>query len=381
MKRIIAILLVAILLCSPAFAIETLEGDAITIGAPAACLMEKTSGTVIYEKNSHEHLSPASVTKVMTLLLVVEELEAGRLSLEDMVTTSAHAAGMGGSQIWLEEGEQMSVHEMLKSVVVSSANDCAVALAEHIAGSEEAFVARMNQRAAELGMADTNFTNCTGLLESSDHYTCAYDIALMARELIRHDMIKDYTTIWMDTVRNGEFGLSNTNKLIRFYEGATGLKTGYTSTAGHCIAATAERDGVEYIAVILHAESSDQRFESAKTLLNYAFANYALASLRPNEALSPVRVALGAVDSVQPVYAGSETLLVEKGTAAGLEYDVSLPDTVQAPVQAGQTLGTLTVTAGDSTLAEIPIVAGGDVPRLSTWEIFLSLLGQLFGAE
>jgi D-alanyl-D-alanine carboxypeptidase (penicillin-binding protein 5/6) len=381
MKHILTVLLTAILLCSPAFAIETLEGDAITIGAPSACLMEKTSGTVIYEKNSHEHLSPASVTKVMTLLLIVEELDAGRLSLEDMVTASSYAASMGGSQIWLEEGEQISVQEMLKCVVVSSANDCAVALAEHIAGSEEAFVARMNQRASELGMADTNFTNCTGLLESSEHYTSAYDIALMSRELIRHDVIKDYTTIWMDTVRNGEFGLSNTNKLVRFYDGATGLKTGYTSKAGHCISATAERDGVEYIAVILHGESSDQRFESAKTLLNYAFANYTLASLRPDEALPPVLVELGKVNSVQPVYQGSEAVLVEKGNAAGLEYTISLPDSIKAPVQEGQQLGTLTVTSGGASLAEIPIVAGGEVSRLNTWEIFLSLASRLFGAE
>ncbi|MCD7769898.1 MAG: D-alanyl-D-alanine carboxypeptidase, partial [Oscillospiraceae bacterium] len=255
MKKLLAVILAAVLLTEPALAVEKLEGDDITISSPYAVLMESSTGQVIYEKESHEHCSPASVTKVMTMLLVVEAVEAGNISLDTVVTASANAASMGGSQIWLEQGEQMTVGEMLKCVAVVSANDCAVALAELVSGTEEAFVQRMNQRAAELGMEDTHFTNCTGLLDDDEHYTSAYDIALMSRALISHDMIKDYTTIWMDTIRDGEFGLSNTNKLIYYYDGATGLKTGFTSKAMYCLAATAERDGVEYIAVVLHADT------------------------------------------------------------------------------------------------------------------------------
>ncbi|HHU22191.1 MAG TPA: D-alanyl-D-alanine carboxypeptidase [Clostridiales bacterium] len=379
MKRTIAFLLFAALLCSPVLAIETLQEDAITIPVPSAVLMEKSTGELIYAKKPHEKLSPASITKIMTLLLVVEEIENGNLSLNDTVTASAYAAGMGGSQIWLEEGEQMSVEDMLKCVAISSANDCSVALAEHICGSEEAFVARMNQRAAELGMKNTHFTNCTGLLDNSSHYTSAYDVALMSRELIRHDIIKKYTTIWMDTVRNGEFGLTNTNRLVRFYEGTTGLKTGFTSKAMHCLAATAERDGVEYIAVVMHGATSTDRFESAKTLLNYAFANYALASLRAPEALPPVYVELGQVNSVQPVYDGKEAALVKKTELSNLEYSMELCESVRAPVTKGQSLGTLTVTMGGKPLAEVPIVAGDDVEKLSRWQIFRGLLDMMSG--
>lgn len=379
MKRVVAFFLFAAVLCLPALAIETLPEDAITIPVPSAVLMEKTTGEVIYAKNAHEKLSPASITKIMTLLLVVEEIEKGNLSLDDMVTASAHAASMGGAQIWLEEGEQLSVEDMLKCVAVSSANDCSVALAEHIAGSEEAFVARMNQRAAELGMKNTHFTNCTGLLDNSSHYTTAYDVALMSRELISHDMIKKFTTIWMDTVRNGEFGLTNTNKLVRFYEGTTGLKTGFTSKAMHCLSATAERDGVEYIAVVMHGATSTDRFESAKTLLNYAFANYTLASLRMPEALPPVHVELGQVNSVQPVYAGKETALVKKSELSNLEYSLDLCKSVRAPVEKGQPLGTLTVTMNGKVLAEVPIAAGDGVEKLSRWQIFKGLLNKMTG--
>jgi len=381
MKKILSFALAAVLLMGSAGAVhKPAEGD-IALEAPSAVLMEKTTGEILYEKNAHDRLQPASVTKVMTMLLVVEELEKGNLSLEDVVTGSAHAAGMGGSQIWLEEGERLTVHEMLKCVAVVSANDCAVALAEHIAGSEEAFVARMNQRAGDLGMADTHFTNCTGLLESPEHYTSAYDVALMSRELILHDLIKDYTTIWMDTIRDGQSMLSSTNKLIYYYEGATGLKTGYTSSAMHCLAATAERDGVEYIAVVMHAPTSDQRFESAKALLNYAFANYALVSARPAEALPPVYVELGEYSSVQPVLQGAETLLVDKGDAARLEYAVALPEKLTAPVSEGQVLGSVTVSAGGETLATLPLTAGSDVGRLSRWDIFRALLKRLTGGD
>ncbi len=380
-KRILSFLLAACLLTTPALAVDTLPEDAITIQAPYAVLMEKSTGTVIYEKASHERCPPASVTKVMTMLLVAEAVEAGTIRLDQTVTASETACSMGGSQIWLEPGEQMSVSEMLKCVAVVSANDCAVALAELIAGSEEAFAQRMNQRAAELGMKDTHFTNCTGLYDDDDHYTSAYDIALMSRALIAHDMIKEYTTVWMDSIRDGAFDLSNTNRLIYGYEGATGLKTGFTSKAMYCLAATAERDGVEYIAVILHGQTSPQRFEDARTLLNYAFANYGLASLRPGEALPPVRVHLGRADCVQPVYTGDEYLLMEKGSLQQLSYETDLAPELSAPVYQGQSLGTLTVKAGDQVLARIDIVAADAVERLGFWAVYGRLMGMLIGMK
>ena len=381
MKKIIAVLLVLLLLTGPAMALDTLEDDDITISAPAAVLMEKTTGTVLYEKDAHTHYSPASVTKIMTMLLIVEALESGAITKDQMVTTSAQAASMGGSQIWLEEGESMSVSEMLKCVAVVSANDCAVALAELLCGTEEAFVKRMNERASELGMKDTHFTNCTGLLDDDDHYTSAYDIALMSRELIKHDLIKEYTTIWMDKVRNGEFGLSNTNKLIFYYDGATGLKTGFTSKAMYCLSATAERDGVEYIAVVLHVPTSQERFESAKTLLSYAFANYSLVTLRPNEAIPAVQVELGTEDSVQPVYDGSEYCVWEKGAATNLQYDVELDESVKAPVAEGQQLGMVTVRSGDTVIAKVSLVSDRSVDRIGYWQIYFSQLLGIIGLK
>lgn len=379
MKKIISALLAACLLLTPAYGIETLGEEAITIPAPYAVLMEKSTGTIIYEKSAHERCSPASVTKVMTMLLVMEALEQGTLSADTMVTASAAAASMGGSQIWLEQGERMSVSEMLKCVAVVSANDCAVALAEQIAGTEEAFVQQMNQRARELGMEDTNFTNCTGLHDDDMHYTSAYDIALMSRELLKHEAIKEYTTIWMDTIRNGEFGLSNTNKLIYYYDGATGLKTGFTSKAMYCLAASAEREGVEYIAVVLHAETSADRFESAKTLLSYGFANYALVSLRPTEALPPIPVELGTAASIQPVYQGAEYLLEEKGTAYALSFETELAQTVTAPVSQGQVLGTLTVWDGEEILTQVDIVSPVEVEKLTFWNVYGSLICRILG--
>ena len=276
MRRFICAALAALYLTIPALAVETLPEESFSLSCTAAVLMERQTGTVLYEKEAHRHLSPASVTKVMTLLLVAEAVESGAVSPDDPVTASRRAASMGGSQIWLEEGEVMTVAEMTKCVAVVSANDCAVALAEALCGSEEAFVARMNRRAEELGLSDTHFTNCTGLFEDAEHYTCAYDIAVMSRELLKHEFVRQYTTLWQDTIRSGEFGLTNTNKLVRHYNGCTGLKTGFTSTAMYCLAASAERGGVEYIAVILHGETSQLRFDAARTLLDYAFANYTL---------------------------------------------------------------------------------------------------------
>ena len=374
MKKLISILLSAVLLLC---VLPAVRAEGLDVPAPSAILMDAATGTVLYEKNADEKLPPASVTKIMTLLLVMEALDSGRIGWDDMVTASEAAAAKGGSQVYLEVGEQMSMDEMLKSVVVSSANDCATALAEHVAGSEAAFVEKMNARAAELGMENTHFVNCTGLDDgenASEHLTTARDIAIMSRELLTHEEIKKYTTIWMDTVRNGQFGLSNTNKLVRFYEGTTGLKTGYTSTAGHCLSASAQRDGMELIAVVLHCESSTDRFRSAKALLDYGFANYALADTRPEEPLQPVRVILGEESTLMPVLQQTAPILIEKGELAGITKTVTLCQEVEAPVEAGQQLGTLTLSTATRTLAEIPIIAPQAVEKLTIWELAARLL-------
>ena len=381
-QRIISVLLAGLLLLGLVPAVHAAGPD---IAAPSAILMDAATGTVLFEKNAHEKLAPASVTKVMTLLLVMEALESGRISWGDTVTASDHAAGKGGSQVYLEPGEQMSMDEMLKSVVVSSANDCATALAEHIAGSEDAFVEMMNARAAELNLTDTHFVNCTGLDDepsAAEHLTSAHDIAVMSRELLKHDDIRKYTTIWMDTVRGGKFGLSNTNKLVRFYEGTTGLKTGYTSAAGHCLSASAKRDGIELIAVVLHCASSTDRFQSAKALLDYGFANYALISAEPPEELSPIRVRLGTQNALTPVLQQSAPILIDKAVQAQVTKTVVLEPELEAPVEAGQQVGTMTVAAGDKTLAEIPIVAAESIPRLTLWDLTVQLLRRLcMGSE
>lgn len=350
------------------------------ISAPSAILMEKSTGQVLYEQDAHARLAPASVTKVMTLLLVMEALDDGRITWDDTVTASAAAAAKGGSQIYLEENEQMPLRDMLKSVVVSSANDCACALAEHIAGSETAFVAMMNERAEQLGMTDTHFVNCTGLDDGADageHLTSAYDIALMSRALLQHEEIKQYTTIWMDTVRNGTFGLSNTNKLVRFYDGTTGLKTGFTSGAGYCLSASAERGGMELIAVVMHCDTSAHRFESAKALLNYGFSNYALVTPAPPEDIPAVPVTLGHTESIIPVLKDTNSILIDKAKASSVQSSVTVDDGVTAPVEKGQQLGLLRVTAGDETIAEIPLVAPEAVAALTWWDVMGRMLRAL----
>ena len=381
MKQLAAALLAAAFLILPARAAEQSAAGAAA-GAPAvdagaAVLMEKETGTILYEQNPHDKLEPASVTKVMTLLLVLEAVDDGRLALDDMVSVSAHAASMGGSQVYLKEGEQMSVDDMLKAVAVVSGNDAAVALAEHLAGSEEAFVSLMNQRAAELGMADTCFVNCTGL-PAAGHLTSAHDIAVMSRALLQHPRIRDYTTIWMDSIRGGQFQLANTNKLIRFYEGATGLKTGSTDSAGYCLSASAEREGMELIAVVLKADTSEQRFEGAKSLLNYGFATYTLTDVYPGQALPPVDVLLGEADTVQPVLARSSRILVEKARLNDVTAQLRLCEDVEAPVEAGQKLGELTVSVGGQARESIPIVADRAVARLTIPGIFSRFLRTLF---
>ena len=373
MKRTAAIILSLILL-APCSALAT---EDISVNAPCAVLMEESTGTILYAKGENEERAPASVTKVMTLLLIAEAVDSGAISLDDTVTATARAASMGGSQIWLEAGEQMSVSEMIKCVAVVSANDCAVALAEHLCGSEEVFIARMNERAAELGLQHTNFTNCTGLFDDPEHYTSALDIAVMSRELLSHEWIKDYTTIWMDSIRNGEFGLSSTNHLLRSLEGCTGLKTGWTTQAGYCISASAEREGTEYIAVIMGSDSSANRNADASTLINYAFTNWALVPVA-DSALPPVLVSGGVRASVQPVIEGSDHILLSRSEASALERNVSLPESVAAPLEEGERLGSLTLSSSGETLVEVPLVSSEAVEKLGAGGVLLSLFRQLF---
>ncbi len=378
---ILTALLLCFLLAAPAAALDARDPAAPEVAAPSAVLIERETGTVLYAKDETERRPPASVTKVMTLLLIAEAVDSGELALDDMVTASERAASMGGSQIWLEVGEQLSVSDMIKCVAVVSANDCAVALAEHLCGSEAAFVERMNRRAEELGLENTQFTNCTGLFDDTAHYTCALDIAVMSRELLGHEWIKDYTTIWMDSVRDGASELTNTNKLVRYYEGCTGLKTGYTSTAMYCLSASAERDGTEYIAVIMHAESIESRNKDASALLDYGFANFRLCPLTSGEELPDVAVELGTEAYVTPVYDGGGAVLLRTKDAQGLTWSLDLPESVAAPVRTGERLGTLTLSNSSGPVAEVPILAGGTSERLSAPGIFIRLVSLLFCAE
>ena len=379
MKRAAGFLAALVLvwgLAAPCWGVE------LTLTSHAALLMEKTTGQILYAQNEHDALPPASVTKIMTVLLTMEAIDSGRIALDDRVTVSAYAAGMGGSQVFLAEGEQMSVDDLLKAVCVSSGNDAAVALAEHVAGVTELFVEQMNNRARELGMKDTHFVNCTGLT-AEGHVTSAHDIALMSRELLlHHPEVRSYTTIWMDTLRNGTFGLSNTNKLIRFYDGATGLKTGFTQEAGYCISATAERDGMELIAVIMKGNTSDSRNADAKTLLNYGFSTYALADVQPEEPLPALPVTLGAADTVAlTLPEEGRTVLLEKSRSGGLTQTVELPEAVPAPLQAGDTVGTLTVSREGETLLTVPIVAAETVEALTWREMTARLLRMAIFCE
>ena len=378
MKKFVAALLAASLCILPAQATVAGTPD---VNAGSALLMEKETGEILYEMNSHDRMEPASVTKIMTLLLVMEAIDGGTLSKEDTVQVSARAASMGGSQVYLKEGEQMTVHDLLKAVAVASGNDAAVALAEHLAGSENAFVERMNQRAQELGMTDTTFLNCTGL-PAPGHLTSAHDIALMSRELIlNHPSIREYTTIWMDSLRDGAFQLSNTNRLVRFYDGCTGLKTGFTAAAGYCMSATAERDGMELIAVVMKSTTRDIRNETAKSMLDFGFANYTVLDVKPQQALSPVEVILGEQEFVQPVLAGGGRILVKKAQVNGVETSVTLTTDVEAPVAQGQKLGEMTVTVDGQVRQTIDIVSAQAVERLTVPGIFKGFLDRFFMAK
>ena len=374
MKRFWILVMAVLLLWAAPLQASAVE---LQVAGKSAVLMDAATGTVLYESNPHERLAPASVTKIMTMLLIMEAVDSGKIAMTDMVTASEAAAAKGGSQVYLKVGESLSVSDMLKCIAVSSANDCACAMAEHLAGSESAFVSMMNARAKELGMNDTNFVNCTGLDDgenASEHKTSAYDIALMSRELLtNHPQIKNFTTIWMDTIRNGTFGLSNTNKLIRFYSGATGLKTGFTSRAGYCLSATALREGMELIAVVMGADTSANRNAACKQLLDYGFANFALISPELTE-VEDVPVKLGKTAGVGVRLGESGNLLIDKGQKSSVTTEISLEESVTAPVSQGQRLGTMTVKVGEQVLSEVPLVAAEGVARLTWGDLFVKVM-------
>ncbi len=381
MKRIYVLLAVCLVICLipiPARAVN------MEIKGKSALLMDIATGTVLYEQNSHEKLAPASVTKVMTMLLIMEAIDSGKIGWDDTVTASEAAASKGGSQIYLKVGETMSVSDMVKSIAVSSANDCDCAMAKHLAGSEAGFVEQMNNRAKELGMNDTHFVNFTGLDDdpnAKDHLTSAHDIAIMSRELMKsHPDIQKFTTIWMDTVRNGAFGLANTNKLVRFYPGATGLKTGFTANAGYCLSATAQRDGLGLIAVVMGCETSQDRFGACKQLLDYGFANFALVEPEITGE-NTVGVTLGKSDFVKAIAGEEARLLIDKSQKGSVKTEITLNETVAAPVSQGQRLGTMTIKAREQVLAQVPMVAESAVPKLTWSDLFGIVLRRLCMAK
>lgn len=349
----------------------------LDLDAKAAILIEAKTGTVLYEQNADAALSPASVTKIMTLLLTMEAMESGAFDLDTVVTASEHAASIGGSQIYLEAGEQLTVRDMIKSVVVASANDVATALAELVSGSEELFVGKMNERAKELGMTNTNFENPTGLDDNTaNHVTSARDIAIMSRELMRHEVIFEFTKIWQDTIRNGAFTLTNTNRMIRYYSGCTGLKTGSTSKAGYCISSTAERDGMELVAVILGASTRENRNRSSAKLLDYGFANYAYVSFE-TEILDPIKVSFGTTDSASVGYKSFGTVCA-KSEAKNAERIVELPEKLEAPLKKGDVIGKVRYMSGEKELGSDDIYVLEDVDRITMPQIFGRILRKYF---
>lgn len=380
MKKIIAVILILVILLS-ALGIHAFAADfSEEVNAKSAVLMDANTGKILFEYNADDALPPASVTKVMTLLLVFEALDNGVIKLSDMVSTSEHAASMGGSQIYLEPGEQMSVDELIKSVVVSSANDAAASLAEYVSGSESAFVAAMNKRAKELGMNNTNFENTNGLDDTSEnHVTSARDIAIMSRELMKHEKIFDYTTIWMDTVRNGTFGLSNTNRLLRTYKGCTGLKTGSTAKAKFCISATAKRDGLSLIAVIMGSPTRDDRNALAAKLLDFGFANYAIYS-DTDGAVNNIKVTGGIKNDIALKH-NDFSSLIEKSALSKIEAVTDIPESVPAPIKTGDKIGTITYKNGETVIGTTDIVAAEDVDKISFFTLLPRILKRLVCAS
>lgn len=386
-KRILSLILALTLftLCHPSASAE----DAISAAAPtyagtpdavSCILMDAKTGAVLYEHNADAALPPASVTKVMTMLLVFEAIDSGTLSLTDTVTVSETAASMGGSQIFLAPGEEMSVNDLLKGLIVSSANDAAVALAETIAGSEEAFVVKMNARAEALGMKNTHFENTNGLDDTTEnHVTSARDIALMTRELVKHEKVFDYTTIWMDTIRDGAFGLTNTNRLIRFYKGATGLKTGSTAKAKFCISATAERDGLSLIAVIMGSPTRDARNALAASLLDFGFASYACYT-DPMAAMDTVRITGGVQNTLATVHEDFSAT-VEKAMLSKIEKRIDMPEKLSAPIAKGEKIGTVTYLSGGKEIGTSDILAAESIEKMTFASLFPKMLAWFLMSE
>ncbi|HPV99622.1 MAG TPA: D-alanyl-D-alanine carboxypeptidase family protein [Oscillospiraceae bacterium] len=349
---------------------ETDIQPAVTIHAKSAILIERRTGIVLFEDNADMQTAPASITKIMTLLLVMEAMEEGKFALDTQVVASEHACSMGGSQLWLEPGEVMTVDELLRASAIASANDTSVALAELVSGSEEAFANRMNERAAELGMTGTVFKNATGL-DAEGHLSTARDIAIMSAELLKHELIKKYTTVWMDSLRDGETELTNTNRLVRFYKGCTGLKTGSTDGAGCCLSASAERDGMELISVTLGSSNNNERFAAARKLLDFGFANYEVASpVYIGEAPEAVRVHFGTADAVPIVFGEAEPLLLAKGESKNLTQTIELVDSMEAPVAAGDPVGKVTVELNGEYISEYPVLAAEAVDRMTFFKAF-----------
>ena len=379
MKKATAILLSVIMMCGILGISASAENEStmpIDVKAKSAVLMDQTTGRVLMKMNENEKIYPASVTKIMSMLLVAEAIDSNTIRLTDEVPASTNASKKGGSQIWLKEGETMTVDELLKATAVYSANDACTALGEYIAGSDEGFVMMMNERAGELGMKNTHFDNCTGLDDTSQtHLTTAYDIALMSRELMKHQFIQQYTKIWMDSLRGGKTELVNTNKLIRFYEGATGLKTGTTSKAGCCISATATRNGTSLIAVVMGADNSKDRFEGAKAMLNWGFANYETVTPQIDKSLiTDVNIIMGEERTLTPQISGDSKFLIPKGKAKNLTQEIDLAAAVEAPVESNQTLGTVTVKLDGQKLGEYKLTAPHCVERLSFKTVFARLI-------
>lgn len=374
--RAAAFLCALLMLFAPVSArAEGTEEENVKTTAKSFILMDAVSGEVLLEKNADEPLPPASITKVMTMLLVLEAIERGECAMTDTVTASAHAVSMGGSQIWLKENEQMTVEELFKATAVGSANDAAMALAEHICGSEEAFVARMNERAAQLQMTHTVFHNPTGL-DTEGHVSTARDIALMSRELLKHETARTYSSIWMDTLRNGQTQLVNTNKLVRFYKGCIGLKTGTTDGAGSCLSAAAERDGMTLIAVVMGCPTSKERFADARALLDYGFSAYSIYTPQTGTDALPLLTVSGGTKEQLALTIETAPMLLKKTQASEVKEEILLPESVEAPVAKGDQVGELCITAGDKTLS-FSICAAEDVPRLSFWSSLCLLFSRL----
>ena len=380
MKKTIFSLLMSIMLtgCLSLGTLAVNESE-IDIRAKAAVLMDASTGQVLYSFNENEKLYPASVTKIMPLLLFMEAVDNGKIALTDTVTTSPTAAGKGGSQIWLKEGEEMTVDELLRATAIASANDACTALGEHIAGSEAGFVKMMNDRAKELGMVNTYFVNCSGLDDdTTEHLTTAYDIALMSRELLKHERIKTYTTVWMDSLRGGETQLVNTNKLVRFYSGTTGLKTGTTSKAGHCLSASAERDGLHLIAVVMGAENSTDRFEGAKAMLNWGFANYETVTPEIDSSLfGETRIIRGVKESIRPVITGVVPITLKAGQKAELKTEITLSENAEAPIEKNQTLGSVSLKIGNEEIARYNLVSDIYIEKTNIRHIIVRFLTSL----